>query len=123
TGRAVDLAGKIEPADRLRFERVLERAWIERVVLDRVTGTREVRVLQPADGMHQRNLRVVRKACRNAVRIELVRCQSFRLQKNLVRSLSGEARDLVLDRRTVARADAFDHAGVKRRAVERAADD
>jgi hypothetical protein len=34
-----------------------------------------------------------------------------------------EARDLVLDRRTIARAYAFDHAGEHRRAIEAATDD
>ena len=49
--------------------------------------------------------------------------QALGLDKDLVRVLVGEAHDLVLDRRTVARAHAFDHARVQRRAIQPRADD
>lgn len=49
--------------------------------------------------------------------------QAFRLDEHLVAVLVGEAMDLVLDRRAVARANTFDHPGVHRRAVEVGGDD
>ena len=49
--------------------------------------------------------------------------QAFGLEKNLVRIFIGEARDLVFDRRTVARAYAFDHAGEERRTIQSGAND
>ena len=44
--------------------------------------------------------------------------EPFRLKKDLVAVLAGEAVNFVLDRGTVARTDALDHAGVHRRTVE-----
>ncbi len=49
--------------------------------------------------------------------------QAFRLDEHLVAFLVGEAVDLVLDRRAVARADTFDHTRVHRRTVEVRGDD
>ena len=44
---AVDLPGEEEPPDGLGLERCLEAPGVEVVVLDRVAGPHEVRVLQP----------------------------------------------------------------------------
>ena len=46
---------------------------------------------------------------RDAVDVHFARVSAFRLQEKLVRRLFGEFYHLVLDARTVARADAFDH--------------
>ena len=48
--------------------------------------------------------------------------QAFRLDENLVRCLVGKAMNLVFNRWAVARADAFDHAGVHRRTIESTTD-
>ncbi len=101
----------------------LQAARIEIVVLDRIAGPRDVCVLETLDRTHQRQLHVERQRGGDAVRVDLERVQTFRLDEDLVRALLGEAHDLVFDRRTVARADAFDLAGVQRRAIQRAADD
>src|SRR5690606_17678903 len=66
---------------------------------------------------------IERQARRDSVRVDLVRVQAFRLDEDLVRSLVGEAMNLVFDRGTVARADAFDHAREHRRAIAPRADD
>ena len=60
---------------------------------------------------------------RDAVRIDGVVVEAFGLEKDLVAAALLEAHDLVLDRGTVARADALDGAGVHRRAGEVALDD
>ena len=80
-------------------------------------------LLQAANRAHQLQLHVERQAGRDAVGVDLVGGQPLGLEEDLVAGLAGEAVDLVLDRRAVARADAFDHAGEHRRAVEAAADD
>ncbi len=49
--------------------------------------------------------------------------QAFRLEKHLVAVLVGEAMDLVLDGRAIARPHAFDDAGIHRRAIEVGGDD
>ncbi len=116
-GGAVDLAGEVQPADELGLERGAQVPRIEEVVLDGVAGAGEMRILEAADRAHELPLHVERQAGRDAVRIDLVGLQALGLDENLVRGLVGEAHDLVFDRRAVARADAFDHAGEHRRAI------
>ena len=101
----------------------LQIARIEVVVFDGIAGARDVGLLEAADGTHQRQLHVERQAGGDAVGIDLVRVQPFRLEEDLVAVLVGEAHHLVLDGRAVARPDAFDDAGVHRRAVQAGADD
>ena len=122
-GGAVDLAGEVEPGHRFGFQRRLEAAWIEIVVLDRIARARDVRFFETADRAHQIELHVERQRGRDAVRINLRCLQAFGLDEYLMRGLVGEAHHLVLDRRAVARAGALDHAAVQRRAIQRATDD
>ena len=122
-GRAIDLAGEEEAADRLRLERRAQRARIEVVVLDRVARTQQVRVLAAGDRAHERPLHVEGQRRRDPVRIDLVRREALGLEEDLMARAVGEAHDLVLDRRAIARPDALDHAGEERRAIEAAADD
>src|SRR5690606_27563866 len=69
------------------------------------------------------DLDVERQARRDAVGIDLVGIQTFRLEEDLVRGLVGEAEYLVLDRRAVTWAHAFDHTGEHGRAIDALADD
>jgi len=73
-----------------------------------------VGVFQAADRAHQGQLNVEGQAGRHAVRVDFVRRQAFRFEEDVVAVLVGEAVDLVLDRRAVARPDTFDDAGVHR---------
>ena len=116
-GGAVDLAREIQARHVLRLERGVQVARIEEVVFDRIAGPRDVRVLEALDAAHERLLHVERQAGRNAVRVDLVRVEAFRLDEDLVRRLVGEADDLVFDRGAIPRADAFDDAGEHRRTV------
>src|SRR6185312_11804080 len=121
-GGAVDLAGEVQARDRLGFQPRLQAARVEVVVLDGVAGTGDVRLFEALDRPHQRQLHVEWQRGGDAVRVDLERVQAFRLDEDLVRGLLGEAHHLVLDRRAVAWAGAFDLAGVQRRTVQRAAD-
>ncbi|MNV41899.1 hypothetical protein D3C71_1335530 [compost metagenome] len=115
--RAVDLTGKEKPADRLGLKRALQSTWIKVVVLDGIAGAHDVRIFQATQGMDQIKLDIERQAGRHAVRINLVRIQTFRLQEDLVRFLVCKAVDLVFDGRAIPGAHAFDHAAVHRRTV------
>ncbi len=115
--RAVDLAREEQARDRARLERGAQVARVEEVVLDRVTRSRDVGVLESLDAAHERLLHVERQAGRDAVRIHLVGIEALGLDEDLVRSLVGEPHDLVFDRRAIAWADALDHAGEERRAI------
>ncbi|MNF34622.1 hypothetical protein D3C84_154680 [compost metagenome] len=123
TGGAVDLPGEEQAGDHLGFQAVFQVARIEVVVLDGVAGADDMGVFHATDGAHQLQLHVERQGGGNAVGIQLVGGQTFRLDKHLVAVLVGEAVDLVFDRRAVARADAFDHPGIHRRTVEVGGDD
>src|SRR5262249_40364759 len=121
--RPVDLPGEEEARDRLRFERGAKAAGIEVVVLDCVSGSEHVCALETRNRANEIELDIERKARGDAIRIELVSPEAFRLEEDLVRLLAGEAVDLVLDRGAVTRAYAFDDAGEHGRAVEAATDD
>ncbi|MCY1176948.1 hypothetical protein D9M73_172360 [compost metagenome] len=82
-----------------------------------------MRVFHATDGADDVQLHIERQGSGNAVRIQLMGGQAFRLEEDLMAVLVGEAMDLVLDRRAVTRADAFDHTGVHRRTVEIRGDD
>ena len=81
-----------------------------------------MRVFETLDRTHQRVLHVVRQAGGNAVWVVLVGGQTFGLKKYLVRIFVRETRYFVFNRRTITRADAFDHAGKKRRTIKARAD-
>ena len=52
-----------------------------------------------------------------------MRIQPFRLKEDVVAVLGDKTVNLVLDRRAVARADAVNHAGIKRRTIQTGTDD
>ena len=72
---------------------------------------------------HQVVLDVKRQAGRDAVGVDLVRGQAFRLQENLVAVLVGKAVDLVFHAGAIARAHALDLAHEHRAAVKAGTDD
>src|SRR5690606_4994522 len=80
-------------------------------------------VFEARDRTDHPDLDVERQTGGNAVRIDFMRIEPFRLQEDLVRALIRKAEDLVLDRGTVARTDTFDHAGEHRRAIDSLAND
>ena len=122
-GGAVDLAGEEQAVDQLGFQRGLQPARVEEVVLDRVAGAGDVRVLEAADAAHHLQLHVERQRGGDAVGVDLDDAQAFGFDEDLVAGLFRKAHHLVLDGRAVARADALDLAAVQRRAVQRVADD
>src|SRR5690606_23276267 len=121
--RSVDLAREEETPDRPGLERSLQRPRIEIVVLDRIAGTQQMRILETGDRADQLELDVERKAGRDSVGIDLVRRQALGLEEDLMRGLGGETLDLVLDRWAIARTDAIDDAGIERAPVEATAND
>src|SRR5256885_13525247 len=68
--------------------------------------------------MHEIRLHVARQAHREAIDVDLGRVEAFGLKENLVPLLVGKSVDLVLERRTITRADAADLAVQQRRARE-----
>src|SRR5207245_155028 len=111
---AVDLAGEEQAGNRLGLERGFQAPRIVVVVLDGVPGSQDMGLFQPFDRSYQFELNVERQTGRDAVRVILVRGETFGLEEDLVAILCSEAMDLVLDRGTVPRSDAFDHTSVHR---------
>src|SRR5699024_2986050 len=56
TGSALDLSGEKQVVDKLGFQRVFQITWIEEIVLDSVTRTRDMGVFQPLDGTYHLQL-------------------------------------------------------------------
>ena len=98
------------PGDALRFERARQLGRLDEVVLDGVARPQHHGVFEARQRVHELGLHVARQAHREAVDVDLARVDPFRLEKNLVALLVGEADDLVLERRAVARTDARESA-------------
>ena len=113
-GRAIDLAGKIQPGQVFCFQRRQQFPRIEIVILDRISRLGNMRTPETRDRAHETQLCLIRQAGGNAVGIHFVRVQALRLDKNLVRRFVCEAHYLVFHRRAVTRSDAFDDARIHR---------
>ena len=122
-GGAVDLAGEEQARHGLRFQRGFQAARVKVIVFDGVAGAQDVGVFHALHRLHQGDLHVERQAGGDAVRVELMRRQAFRLEEDLVRFLACEAVDLVFDGRAIAGTHALDHARVHGTTVEAGADD
>ena len=122
-GRAVDLPREIEPGKPPRLQARTKLARVDEIVLDGIAGPPHRRAFEPRDRPQHRFLRLPRQRGRDAVRVDRVVVEPLGLEKDLVPLALGKAHDLVLDRRTIARADAGDLARIHRRAVEIGAND
>src|SRR4029453_11652154 len=109
-GRAVVLGRQEQARDGFDFEPGREFARIDVIVFDGVTRPDDARRLEPGDGREESVLNVFGERGRDAVRIDGVVVEAFGLEKDLMAAALLEAHDLVLDRGTVARADALDGA-------------
>ena len=92
------------------------------VVFDGVAGPDDARLFETRDRRDHRALHLFGQRGRDAVRIDGVVVETFRLEKDLMPVALAEAHDLVLDRRTVARPAAVDLTGIHRRAMQIGAD-
>jgi hypothetical protein len=62
----------------------MKLARVDKVVLDRIAGPPHYRSLEPGDGLQQRLLHIARQRGQDAVRVDRVVVEPFRLKKNLV---------------------------------------
>jgi hypothetical protein len=74
--------------------------------------------LNPGNAWTIRFLNVARQAHRQAVDVDLVHIQAFRLQENLVALAVGKAHHFVFERRAIARTDAGNLSVVQRRSPD-----
>ena len=117
-GCAVDLPSEEQTTNHLGFQAVFQVAWVEVVVLDGIARANDVGVFHPANTAHDLQLHVEWQRCGNAVRIQLMGGQAFRLNEHLMAVFVGKTMNLVFDRRAVTRADTFDHARIHRRTIQ-----
>ncbi len=121
--RAVDLPGAIEARNGAELQVRPERARIDVVVLDGITGHDHLDPLKPLHRPQHGQLDVGGKRGADSVGIDEVCRQPLRLEEHLVTVTVAEAVNLVLDRRTVTRPRGLDRAGEQRRAMQVGADD
>ena len=120
---AVHLAGQEQPREGFALQgggRLVRRHV---VVLHRVAGAEDHRLLEARNRAQHRQLHILRQASVRALHVHLVGVPALRLQEQLVALLVGEAHDLVLDRGAVARTDALDRAIEHRCPVQVVAND
>ena len=115
---AIDLAREEETGNVPELERVSELVRREVVVFDRVSGLGHHDLLHPRNRAQKLQLHLRRKGGGEPVHIQLVRLQPLRFEKDLVPQRLGEADDLVLDRRTVARTPPRDFTPMQRTTPE-----
>ena len=84
SGGAVYLAREVQVFQVLCFKRGAEVARVEVVILDRIAGLRDHRILKADDRMHEALLDLERHARRDAIRVNEVRRQPLGFDKNLV---------------------------------------
>ena len=121
--RTVGLPRREEAADILDLQRRLELRRVDAVVLDGIARAHDVRVLEARYRLEEGELHIHRHARAHALHVDFIRVQALRLKEELMAVLVGEAQDLCLDGRAVARADALDDAVGHRRAVHVVAQD
>ena len=80
-GRAVDLAREKQSRDALRLERARQLRRLDEVVLDRVAGTQQHRVLEPRQRVNELGLHVARQAHRKPVDVDLARRRALRARE------------------------------------------
>ena len=95
----------------LGLEPGVQLPGIEKIVLDGVTGAGNVRVLETADGLNDRQLNIERQAGRNAVWIQFTGIEPLGLDEYLVAVPVREAHHFIFDRGAVTRPHALDRAG------------
>ena len=120
-GRAVYLAGKVEAAHQLRFERMMQLRRRKVIIFNSIAGAEDVDVFQTADFVQRFQLDFPGQRRREAVEVIFVGAATFGFEEKLMLFLVGKGAELVLDAGTVARSDALDRAVEKRRTVESAA--
>ena len=123
TRGAIDLAGKEQPLDKPGLQPGIQLARVEKIIFDRITGADDMGLLKALDRAHQGQLRVIGQGSGDAVRIDLAGGQALRFDEDLMRRPVGKAHHLVLHGRAITRPGALDIAVIKRRAVQRGADD
>ena len=97
TGCAIDLARKIESFDESCFQRVVQVSGIEEIVLDCVTWSGDMRVLESLDLANQGELHIKRKAGRNTIGVKFMCVQTLRFDENLMGRLVRKTHYLVFN--------------------------
>ena len=107
----------------LVFKRRVERGRVDAVIFDGVGRAHHLRVLKALDRVQHFDLHLLGHGRGKTLNVKFLRVKPHRLDEELVAGLVGEADDLCLDTRAVARADALDDAGVDGTAIQILTDD
>ena len=107
----------------LDAEGAVELGGVDGVVLDGIAGAQHLGLVEAGDGVDDLPLHFHGQRRGHAVDVDLVRVEALGLEEELVLRLVRELDDLVFDGGAVARADAFDAAGVHGRAMDVLADE
>ena len=104
---AVNLPRKKQAANLSCFKTALQGAWVKVVILNGITGPKDVGIFQPLHRPDQGILNVKWQTGGNAIWIKLVGGQTLGLQEDLVAVFVGKSIDLVFYARAITRPNAF----------------
>ena len=117
-GCAVELARTVQAAYLLELQRGCKRRRVSTIILDGVSRAHDLQMLEALYGTVHFILHSLGQAGAHTLQVHFLGVQPARLHKYLVPRLFRKAHHLVLNRRTISRADALDLSAVQRAAVQ-----
>ena len=113
--RSVRLTCRIQPGQLLDLQRGIQLERVQQIVLNRIGRTHDLHILQAGNGPQESILHIHRHGRGHSLDIHFIRIQPLRLDEQLMPVLVGEAHNLILDGRAVARPLAVNLSGILRR--------
>src|SRR5262249_21500677 len=114
----VELTGQIQPCDALRLQTPSEFCRLNEVVLDGIARPQHYAIFESGERANELGLDISREAHGEPVHVDLPGVDPLWLEEDLVTLLLGESRNLVLERRAIARTDPANLTVVERRPSE-----
>ena len=111
---SVHLAGKIQAANPLGFQRVEQLRGVEEVIFDGIGRCQKLGLFEARDGMDHLNLHIEWQAVGGSVGIHFHHVASLWFHKHMVMAVAGELDDLVFNGGAIASPGAFNQAAVQR---------
>ena len=93
----IDLSSQEETRDHLCLHRWKQLLWRHIVIFDGIPHAHHLDLLQSGDTAQHRQLYILRQARVHPLYVYLACAPALRLKEDLVRTLIGEAHDLILD--------------------------
>ena len=116
--RAVDLPRQKQTGNFPGFKAALQLTRIDEIIFNRISGLQHSGRFKPRYGLQYVELHIFRKRCRNAVWINGIVVQPFRLEEYLVAVTVAELDNLIFHRGAVTGTNALDRTRIHSRTMQ-----